>query len=108
MIKITDKLEKIVDKRNIYVNEPMSKHTSFKIGGIADYFIKVQSIDELKDILEFSKKENIPFYIIGNGTNLLVLDSGIKGLVIRYVANKIEINADFDGKNFIYVLFYCS
>ena len=96
MIEITDKLEKIVDKKNIYINEPMSKHTSFKIGGIADYFIKVHSIDELKDILEFSKKENIPFYIIGNGTNLLVRDGGIRGIVIKLEFNDYSIEKKDD------------
>ena len=61
----------------------MSKHTSLKIGGIADYFIKVKSIDELKNVLEFTNKNKIKTTIVGNGTNLLVKDGGIRGVVIK-------------------------
>ena len=67
MSDITEKLENIIDKKNFYKDEPMSKHTSFKIGGKADYFIKVFSIKELKAVLSLAKNERIPFYIIGNG-----------------------------------------
>lgn len=70
--EITEKLEKIIKKENILKNEPMSRHTSFRIGGIADYYIKVESEEELRNVLKFAKLEKIPFYIIGNGTNLLV------------------------------------
>ena len=52
-------LQEIVKRDNILKNEPMSKHTSLKIGGIADYFIKVKSVDELKNILEFTNKNKI-------------------------------------------------
>lgn len=83
MNKIAESLQKIVKKENIYENEPMCKHTSFKIGGIADYFIKVEKEQELQKILQLAKIENIPYYVIGNGTNLLVREGGIRGLVIK-------------------------
>ena len=76
-------LQEIVKRNNILKNEPMSKHTSLKIGGIADYFIKVKSIDELKNVLEFTNKNKIETTIVGNGTNLLVKDGGIRGVVIK-------------------------
>lgn len=76
-------LQEIVKRNNILKNEPMSKHTSLKIGGIADYFIKVKSIDELKNVLEFTNKNKIKTTIVGNGTNLLVKDGGIRGVVIK-------------------------
>ncbi len=76
-------LQEIVKRNNIFKNEPMSKHTSLKIGGIADYFIKVKSIDELKNVLEFTNKNKIKTTIVGNGTNLLVKDGGIRGIVIK-------------------------
>lgn len=91
--EITEKLEKIVKKENIYENEPMSKHTSFKIGGLADYFVKVETIQELSLLLALAKTENIPYQIIGNGTNLLVRDGGIRGLVI-----KLELKSWVVGK----------
>lgn len=83
MLDIERQLQEIVKRNNVFKNEPMSKHTSLKIGGIADYFIKVKSIDELKDVLEFTNKNKIQTTIIGNGTNLLVKDGGIRGVVIK-------------------------
>lgn len=96
MEDITEKLEKIIEKKYIYKDEPMSKHTSFKIGGNADYFIKVQYAQELEQILEFAKNESIPFHIVGNGTNLLVRDGGIRGLVIKleFYGCKVEKKED--------------
>ena len=71
-------LQEIVKRNNILKNEPMSKHTSLKIGGIADYFIKVKTVDELKKLLEFATENKIQTTIVGNGTNLLVKDGGIR------------------------------
>lgn len=88
---LENKLQEIVKRNNILKNEPMSKHTSFKIGGIADYFIKIRKIDELKNLLEFTNKNNIPTTIIGNGTNLLVKDGGIRGIVIKLELNDFKI-----------------
>ncbi len=86
----------INDRNNIYINEPMSKHTSFRIGGPADYFIKVTSLQELKDILKIANKFEIPYFIIGNGTNLLVSDSGIRGFVIKICLNEFTIKKNSD------------
>ena len=72
-------------------NEDMSKHTTFKVGGKADIWIKVKTIDELKLVLKYAKENNIPFYIVGNGSNLLVKDKGIRGIVIKIDFNEIDI-----------------
>lgn len=87
---IESRLEQIVNKENIRCNEPMYKHTTFKTGGNADYFIKADSIEKIKKILEFAKKENIPIYIIGNGSNLIVKDEGIRGIVLKVEIKNIE------------------
>lgn len=84
-------LQEILNKKNIFKNEPMSRHTSFKIGGEADYFIKVTSIDELKNILKLAKENDVPITIIGNGTNLLVKEGGIRGIVLKLELNKFKI-----------------
>lgn len=96
MPELERQLQEIVKKNNILKNEPMAKHTSFKIGGIADYFIKVTNIEELKKLLEFSNKNKIPVTIVGNGTNILVKDGGIRGIVIKLELNgfKIKRNAE--------------
>ena len=91
MVDIQDELLEIIDKKDILINEPMKKHTSFKIGGKADYFITIRSISELKKIQKIAIKKDIPFIVIGNGTNLLVLDKGIRGIVAKLNFNKIEI-----------------
>ena len=87
---IVKSLEKIISKDLIKTNEPMKNHTSFKIGGPAEIYIKITSIEELQKVLEFAKKENIKITILGNGSNVLVSDKGIKGIVIR--TNLKEIN----------------
>lgn len=80
---------KIEDK--IIFDEPMKNHTSFKIGGTADLFIQVTTIDELNAALNYAKEKNLPITIIGNGSNLLVLDKGIRGLVIKIDIQDLKI-----------------
>ena len=81
-VKIYDELSTKIDSNRIFINEPMNKHTSFKIGGKADILVKAQTKEEVRYILDISKRENIPLYIIGNGTNILVRDGGIRGIVL--------------------------
>ena len=64
-------------------NEPMSKHTSFKIGGNADVYIKVNNLSKLSTILKECQDSDVDYMILGNGSNLLVSDDGIRGVVIR-------------------------
>ena len=91
MLDLERQLQEIVKRDNVLKNEPMSKHTSLKIGGIADYFIKVKSVDELKNILELTNRNKIKTTIVGNGTNLLVKDAGIRGVVIKLELNEFKI-----------------
>ena len=91
-MNIEEILEKSkLNKENLYYDEPMAKHTSFKIGGPADVFIKVDNIEELKETLDLSKKNQIPLTIIGNGSNLLVTDKGIRGITAKLNLKDIEI-----------------
>ena len=80
----------------VLLNESMKKHTSFKIGGDADVFIYVNNIESLKIILGLITTENIPYFIIGNGTNLLVSDDGFRGIVLnlQHGLKNIEINKE--------------
>ncbi len=94
MDNITEELGKILDKKNIFVNEPMKKHTSFKIGGVADYYVEIQNFEELRNVLELAKKHEIAFQMIGNGTNLLVRDGGIRGLVVKLGLTDYEIKRE--------------
>ena len=76
-----DNLKSIV-KGKILMNEPMSKHTSYRIGGPASAYITPNDKEDLAQILRFSHDHNIPAYFIGSGSNLLVSDNGIDGIVI--------------------------
>ncbi len=64
-------------------NAPMSEHTSFKIGGAADFLVEPKTADEIKAIIALCKNENVPYTILGNGSNVLVSDEGIEGVVIK-------------------------
>ena len=78
-----DKLASIVSDDAILKNEPMSKHTTFRIGGNADMFVSPK-IEQVSEIITLAKEYAVPVTIIGNGSNLLVGDKGIRGLVISF------------------------
>lgn len=86
--------ENILEKSDIKVNEPMSKHTSFKVGGNADYFVKAQTVEQVINVKKYAEENNIPLYVIGNGSNILVTDKGIRGIVLKIDLQKIEINEE--------------
>lgn len=88
----TKLLENNIKKENILLDEDMSKHTSFKTGGKADFYIKVYSIEEIKSILKISKENNIPLFVLGNGTNLLVKDEGYRGIIIQIKMEEINVD----------------
>ena len=88
---ICEELLKEIPTLEIKTDEIMAKHTSFKVGGKADILIKVKSLDELKNILKYVKEKDIPLTIIGNGSNLLVKDNGIRGITIKLEFNEIEL-----------------
>lgn len=82
--------------QNVSFNEPMKNHTTFKIGGPADVFIEAVSVEEIKNIAQYCKEKNIPYMIMGNGSNMLVGDKGIRGVVIQ--VSKLMNNVDIEGE----------
>lgn len=91
---LAKELEKYISKDDIFIDEPMSKHTSIKIGGPADVYAKLKSIENISKILKIVKEKNIPITILGNGTNILVKDNGIRGLVIRICDESYKMISD--------------
>ena len=87
---MSDLAIKLLNENKIeYVEgELMSKHTSFKIGGAADIFVNPKSTKELKALLQIGKTANLPVCLVGNGSNLLVSDGGIEGLVVSTLKMK--------------------
>ena len=90
-----NKLKKIV-KGNLLENEPMSKHTSYGIGGPASAYITPYDRKDLAQILQFAHKNKLPIYFIGSGSNLLVADQGINGIVVSPARSlkKLEIDGN--------------
>ena len=82
-----DILKNIVSEEDILTREYMKNHTSFKIGGSADFLVTPRTVDQIQNLIITLKKENIPVFIMGNGSNLLVSDKGIRGVVIKLSKN---------------------
>ena len=82
-----EKLNSILTEDNILLEEPMKKHTTFRIGGPAKYYVMPQNREQVKDIIECCKESDMPYYILGNGSNLLVSDKGYEGVVIQIFKN---------------------
>lgn len=80
-----------ISQEKIDYNEPMKKHTTFKIGGPAECLIKIDQVEELKGILKVAISNNLPITILGNGSNVLVSDKGIKGITLMIKIEKIKI-----------------
>ena len=89
-------LEEILSKDSIKYNEPMKKHTTMKVGGLCDCMVEPSSIEEIQKVLEYVKENNIKYYIIGNGSNLLVKDEGVHALVIKIASkfSSVEVNGE--------------
>ncbi len=89
------KFKDIVGENNVLINEPMKNHTYFKVGGPADILVIPHSIEEATAIIKECKEAEEPYYLIGNGSNLLVKDGGIRGVVIKLAAlDTIEVQGD--------------
>lgn len=90
-----NKLVKIIDETRVLVDEPMNRHTTFRVGGCADFFVMPRSVAEIQDVLSLCVQENMPYYILGNGSNLLVSDKGYRGLILQIFKemNQIEVRS---------------
>lgn len=89
--KYKDLFVKIYDESQIQLDAKMSEHIYFKVGGPVDILLTPNTVEQLKESIVICKENNIPFYIIGNGSNILVKDGGIRGVVIKVSElNKIE------------------
>ncbi|MDO4169436.1 MAG: UDP-N-acetylmuramate dehydrogenase [Lachnospiraceae bacterium] len=94
MESFLDRLQDIVREEQILLKEPMKKHTTFKVGGPADIFVKPETIGQLQNILSLANQEQMPVYIIGNGSNLLVGDLGYRGMMIQIYKNMNQITVE--------------
>ena len=85
-----------IDKERVLLDEPMKQHTTFRVGGNADYFVMPQSPEEVKNIVALCKEADMPYYILGNGSNLLVGDKGYRGVIIQIYKEMNHIRIEDD------------
>ena len=87
------KLLSILKEEQVKKDEPMKSHTTFRVGGPAAYFVTPQTADEVAKVIEACTQENVPYYIVGNGSNLLVSDKGYEGVIIQIYKqmNQVEV-----------------
>ena len=85
-----------IDKERVLVDEPMKQHTTFRVGGNADYFVMPQNAEEVKNIVALCKEADMPYYILGNGSNLLVGDKGYRGVIIQIYKEMNHIRIEDD------------
>lgn len=84
---VINNISQIVGKDNIRLEEPMAKHTTFQIGGLAQVFVMPQTIEQIQEITKFCNVEKIPLFILGNGSNVLISDKGMDGVVLQLYRN---------------------
>ena len=91
-----DKLNNVIAKDSILIDEPMSRHTTFRVGGPADFFVTPKAKDEVRDVVRICKEAGMPYYIIGNGSNLLVSDAGYRGVIVQIYKEMNEVKVEGD------------
>lgn len=91
-----DKLNNVIGKDSILIDEPMSRHTTFRVGGPADFFVIPKAKEEVRDVIRICKEAGMPYYIIGNGSNLLVSDAGYRGVIVQIYKEMNEVKVEGD------------
>ena len=88
-----EKLIEVLSEKNVMVNEPLKNHTYTHLGGKADFFVTPETYEQVQQIVKLANKEKIPFTLLGNGSNLIVKDGGIRGIILNLTnLDKIETN----------------
>lgn len=78
-----DQLKRIVSKNNVVKNKPLKEYTYTRLGGEADYFVTPESYEQVQRIVKFARENQVPFTLLGNGSNLIIRDGGIRGIVMN-------------------------
>ena len=93
--EISKRLAAIVTEDNLVINKPLKNHTYTKLGGNADYFVTPQTIEQVGEVVRLAKEMDIPFMLLGNGSNLIIKDGGIRGIVM-YLGELKQITVEDD------------
>ena len=92
--EMRQKFIEILGNNRVLFDEPMSQHTTFRIGGPADVFAMPENYEQIREVLRLCREEKLPFFVLGNGSNLLVSDSGYRGVIIQMDRNMEEIRVE--------------
>jgi UDP-N-acetylmuramate dehydrogenase len=94
-VEVIRHLDEVMDKANIMIDEPMKNHTSFKVGGPADILVTPEDALEVQAIIRICNENKVKYYLMGNGSNLIVRDGGIRGVVIKLTKlDKIQVEGN--------------
>lgn len=88
------RMRQVVGEDNVLVDEPMSEHTTFEVGGPADLFVIPESTDEVRAVVALCREEEIPYFVLGNGSDLLVSDEGYHGVIIALADGFTNVSID--------------
>ncbi|MED9903390.1 MAG: UDP-N-acetylmuramate dehydrogenase [Lachnospiraceae bacterium] len=91
---VREALQRFIPEDNILYNEPLKKHTTFRVGGEADCMIRIESGEQLSPLLHYLSQVEIPYFVIGNGSNLLVGDKGYRGIILQLSDKMNTIRVD--------------
>ena len=92
--EINKKFCELLGKTGVLTDEPMSSHTTFRIGGPADYFLIPETVEQVGRIIEICREASLPYFILGNGSNLLVGDGGYRGVIIQLYRNMSDVRTE--------------
>ena len=91
---VVEALLRYVPRENIRLQEPMAEHTTFRIGGPADCFVQLQNEEELRSVQRYLNLVEMPFFLLGNGSNLLVSDAGYRGVILQIAGKMSDIRVE--------------
>ncbi len=87
-------LTNTIEETSIYKDEPMKNHTTFRVGGAADFFVVPKTMEEVQKVVTLCRQMQVPYYVIGNGSNLLVSDRGYRGVIIQIYKEMGAVDVD--------------
>ncbi|MGI6072307.1 MAG: UDP-N-acetylmuramate dehydrogenase [Lachnospiraceae bacterium] len=92
--EVLQELKNILGEENILFNEPMSRHLSMEVGGPADYFATPENAEAIARVVKLLNEKGIPYYVIGNGTNVIVKDEGFRGVIVSILEKQARISIE--------------
>lgn len=98
MDTLINEIKRLAGDGNVLVDEPMSGHTTFRVGGPADCFVTPHGADGVRAVISAVREDGRPLYIMGRGSNLLVSDAGLRGVVVQIAGNLCDMEVDKDGR----------